>query len=173
MKTVEYLQSPESNRPRELRYGVVREPPAPFFSHQAVVLRIARILADHVESERLGRVGIAPIDVVLDADRALIVQPDVLFVSSPRLSIVRNQVWGAPDLVVEVLSSGSESYDRTEKLDWYHTYGVRECWLVDPVLELVTVVDFSTGTERGFTRRDGLRSSVLPTLELPVSSVFA
>jgi Uma2 family endonuclease len=175
MKTVDYLKTAESNRPRELRYGVVREPPAPFFSHQAVVLRIARVLDEHVDSQRLGRIGVAPIDVVLDADRALIVQPDVLFVSSPRLAIIRNQVWGAPDLVIEVLSRGSESYDRTEKLEWYQKYGVRECWLVDPSLELVTVVDCSNvdrPIQRVFSRSETIRSTVLPTFVAAVSTLF-
>src|SRR5262249_25403254 len=106
MTTDDYLHSYETSRPRELVYGVVREPAAPFFSHQQVVLKIARRLADYVESAGLGVIGVAPLDVILDADRSLIVQPDVLFVATERQAIIRNQVWGAPDLVVEVLSPG-------------------------------------------------------------------
>jgi Uma2 family endonuclease len=90
-------------------YGRFPEPPAPFFSHQQLVLQVARLLQDHVEPRRLGRVAIAPLDVILDEEAALIVQPDVLFVSAERLSIIHNQVWGAPDLVVEVLSAGNGS----------------------------------------------------------------
>ena len=116
MTTDEYLHSYETNRPRELTYGIVREPPAPFFSHQEVVLKTARLLADHVEKNNLGKVGVAPIDVILDADRSLIVQPDVLFVSNERKALIRDQVWGAPDLVVEVLSPGTAAHDRTQKL---------------------------------------------------------
>src|SRR5262245_43148780 len=102
--TVDYLNGEETTRRRELAYGVLREPPAPYFSHQTLVLQIARLLANHVEPARLGQVAIAPVDVILDSDAALVVQPDVLFVSADRASIIRNQVWGAPDLVVEVLS---------------------------------------------------------------------
>jgi len=65
--------------------------------------------------------------VVLDRERALIVQPDVLFVAHDRLSIIRDQVWGAPDLVAEVLSIGTEAHDRIDKVAWYRQYGVREC----------------------------------------------
>jgi hypothetical protein len=54
MTTDGYLHSYETNRPRELVHGMVREPPAPFFSHQQVVLKIARLLADHVEAAGLG-----------------------------------------------------------------------------------------------------------------------
>jgi Uma2 family endonuclease len=90
----------------------------------------------------LGQVGIAAIDIVLDADRALVVQPDVLFVATERLSIIRNQVWGPPDLVVEVVSQGTVAHDTGEKLAWYRQYGVREYWLVEPADGRVTVLSF-------------------------------
>jgi Uma2 family endonuclease len=165
----------ETNRIRELAMGVLREPPAPFFSHQTVVLKIARLWSDHVDPTQLGRVAVAPVDVVLDRERALIVQPDVLFVSTERLSIIHDQVWGAPDLVAEVLSPGTEHYDRGEKLGWYRQYGIRECWLVDVHLEQVTVVDF-TGpfpVHRIARGNDAIRSSVLPALDAPAISLFS
>ena len=174
MTTFEYLNTEETNRRRELRYGRVSEPPAPFFSHQVVVLRIARALCEHVEPLHLGVVGLSPIDVVLDAERSLIVQPDVLFISAARRSIVRNQVWGAPDLVIEVLSAGTEAHDDGEKLGWYQKYGVRECWLVDPANRCITIVTFADSTPvRTVIDQDGsIRSSVLPALQLPVSPLF-
>jgi Uma2 family endonuclease len=176
MTTDEYLyDTDETNQSREVRYGVVREPPAPFFSHQVLVLRIARIWSDHVESRRLGRVAVAPVDVVLDRERALIVQPDVLFVSRPRLSIIRDQVWGPPDLVAEVLSPGTANRDRHEKLQWYRQYGVRECSLVDGYSNTVTVVDFAGPSPiwRAATGRESIRSTVLPDLELSAFGLFA
>ena len=63
MTADEYLyDTEETNRIRELAMGVLREPPAPFFSHQSLVLRLARIWADHVEPRKLGRVAVAPVD---------------------------------------------------------------------------------------------------------------
>jgi Uma2 family endonuclease len=169
--TKQYLATYETNRPRELVHGIVREPPAPFFSHQQVVLKIARLLADYVESAKLGVVGVAPVDVVLDEAGALVVQPDVLFIAEERLSIINNQVWAGPDLVVEVLSAGTASYDRTKKLGWYRQYGVRECWLVDPLNERLTIVDFTGALPetRSQTRLDILQSSVLPDFHPPAS----
>jgi len=172
--TDEYLHSYETNRPRELAYGIVREPPAPFFSHQQVVLKIVRRMADHVERAGLGVVAVAPLDVILDAGRSLIVQPDVLFVSTERASIIRDQVWGAPDLVVEVLSPGTAAHDRTEKLGWYRQYGVRECWLVDPGGSRITVFDFTgaSPTFRVSEPPDTVRSAVLADFTAPAASLL-
>ena len=176
MTTNEYLyDTKETNRRRLLSWGILREAPAPFFSHQSLVLRVARLLGDHVDPRQLGRVAIAPVDVILDRDRALVVQPDVLFVSTERLSIIRDQVWGAPDLVAEILSPGTEKHDRGEKLGWYRQYGVRECWLVDLYREQVTLVDFtgSLPVERIARGVEPFRSAVLPDLELPASGIFS
>ena len=111
---------------------------------------------------------------ILDRDRALILQPDVLFVSTARLSIIRDQVWGPPDLVAEVLSHGTRRHDRGAKLDWYQQYGVRECWLVDLHDDSVTVVDF-TGPARASRTAKGVEpmvSTVLPDLELSAFGLF-
>ncbi len=175
MTTVEYLNTDEDNRRRELRYGVLREPPAPFFTHQSIVLAVARRLCEHIELADLGKVAVAPVDVILDRERALIVQPDVLFVASDRLSIIRDQVWGAPDLVVEVLSPGTRAHDRGEKLGWYRQYGVRECWLVDPYVERVVVVDFSGAMPkvRSTARDRSIASAVLPDFRVAAAEFFA
>jgi Uma2 family endonuclease len=175
MTTREYLyDTDESNRRRELHAGLLREPPAPFFFHQSVVLRVARVWSDHVEPRGLGRVAVAPVDVVLDEARDVVLQPDVLFIAAARLSIVRSQVWGAPDLVAAVLSAGSKRHDRTQKLAWYRQYGVRECWLVDPRRESLTIVDFSMppGTARHATGIASIRSSGLPDLHTSAFGIF-
>jgi len=172
----EYVdKTEETARPRESAYGILREPPAPVFSHQVVVLKGARVWADHVEPRKPGSVAVAPVDVVLDRDGDLIVQPDVLFIAADRQSIVRGQIWGAPDLVAEVLSPGTRAHDRGQKLAWYRQYGVRECWLVDPAAEAVTIVDFigAQPVERTAHRLELLRSSVLPDLHASAFGLFA
>jgi Uma2 family endonuclease len=171
MTTKQYLKTAETREPRELAYGVLREPPAPFFAHQREVFKIARLLADYVESAKLGVIGVAPLDVILDAERSLIVQPDVLFVANERLSIIQNQVWGGPDLVVEVLSAGTAMHDRTNKLGWFRQYGVRECWFVDTTGERLTIVDFTRALPetRSFSGPEIVSSSVLPEFHPPAS----
>ena len=120
----EYFAFPESNRPMELVYGYVHESAMPTFGHEAILLRLAELLRGHVREHNLGEVCRA--DVVLDRDLALVVQPDLFFISTERLGIVSDRVWDAPDLVIEILSPGTEHRDRTLKLAWYRRYGVKE-----------------------------------------------
>jgi Uma2 family endonuclease len=137
------------------------------------VTRLTVLLDNHVRSNRLGHVCVSPIDVVLDEVNALVVQPDVVFVSNERMPIVRQRVFGAPDLTIEVVSFGTAAYDRSEKLAWYRNYGVRECWLVDPVRLTVEVCPFEAGADaRTFEARELIQSFVLPGIDLPVGSIF-
>src|SRR6476469_7050736 len=99
MTTSEYLQTPETVLPRELAFGVLHVAEAPTTFHQRVVRDLTIALTAFVDRERLGEVLPAPVDVILDADAALIVQPDVLFVSAERSHIVSDRIAGAPDLV--------------------------------------------------------------------------
>lgn len=169
----EYFQYPETTRRMELVWGRVRQPPAPRWGHQTVVTRLTELLAPYVRAEGLGRVCVSPIDVVLDEHKALVVQPDIVFVSNERMAIVRSRIFGAPDLAIEVLSFGTAFHDRTEKLSWYRDYGVREGWLVDPVRHSVEVFPFESGAEtRTFEGRETIQSYVLSGLDLPVRSIF-
>jgi Uma2 family endonuclease len=160
----DYLAGPETTRRMELEYGFVREPPAPNYGHQSTVTGLTVLLHEHVSERRLGRVCVSPVDVILDAERGLVLQPDIVFISSARKRIVRDRIWGPPDLVVEVLSPSTRRYDAIVKVPWYARYGVRECWLVDAEAGSVEVVTFSDAgpARRAFTGGDRVESLVLP-----------
>jgi len=174
MTVRDYLSTEETNRRRELAYGVLREPPAPTFHHQIIVGRAYDHLNRHVCRTHAGVVVMAPVDVVLDRERALVVQPDLVFVRAERVGICKDRIWGAPDLVVEVLSTGNLRHDRTVKLEWYRTYGVPECWLVDTIAGSIAVVDLTAASpaSRTFGREACIRSRVLPRLRLRPASLF-
>lgn len=172
----EYCALPETVLPHELINGELRMPAAPNVRHQTISGNIHEHLRRHVRSQSLGVVLYAPVDVVLDRDRPLVVQPDILFVSISRLGIVRDKVCGAPDLVVEIVSPGGEAFDRTEKAFLCGQYGVREYWLVDPMAETIEVrrLDLSGQEVLGiYGRGDTLQSHILPDFSLPIDTAFA
>ena len=174
LTTDEYLAEPEAMVRRELVWGVVREPPSPFRKHQGVVTQATVLLAEHVQDHRLGRVYVSPLDVVFDREKALVLQPDVMFVSRERYAILNNFVEGPPDLVVEIISEGSERYDRVSKLQWYRDYHVREYWVIDPDAREIEVIhlDGEVLERRTFYGDDAIRSKVLPTFEETANAFF-
>lgn len=131
MTTEEYLMTEETVLPRELAYGVLHVAESPSAHHQRMVGRLFLAMAPFAQERRLGEVLLAPMDIVLDYDRALVVQPDLLFVSNARSRIVTDRVFGAPDVVVEVLSPHPRVGELDERVGWFAKYGVRECWIAD------------------------------------------
>jgi len=83
----------------------------------------------------------APVDVQLDCDDRTVVQPDVLILCDPT-KFRKGRIFGAPDMVVEVLSKSTSSRDRRLKLVKYRNAGVREYWIVDPDKKRVFVYEF-------------------------------
>src|SRR6185295_15390750 len=99
--------------------------------HQLVFGAVFSALYVFVKERRLGRVFGAPYDVVLSEHDVVV--PDILFVSSDRGDIINSKnAWGAPDLVVEILSPSSGRRDKGLKLARYEKLGVAEYWIFDP-----------------------------------------
>jgi Uma2 family endonuclease len=145
LSTADYLSTPVSNRVQELWYGVLHLRDAPTAWHQSLAFEIAIAIRAHARQRGLGRVWLAPVDVILDNDRALVVQPDIVFVTDERLDIVTDKVRGAPDLVVEVLSPLPRIGAVNQRVAWFATYGVQECWLVDQCSGKIEVLTFGEG----------------------------
>lgn len=176
MTAKDYYATPETVRPAELAFGVLHVRDAPAARHQSAVLQMVLALEAHVREQRLGTVWVAPLDVVLDEAKALIVQPDVMFISNARSAIVRERVFGAPDLVIEVLSPRARVGDINEHLRWFADYGVRECWLLHQDQQRLSVVEFRDRTSmppRIFGDREPIQSSVLPELGLCLHDILS
>lgn len=176
LTTGEYLIAPETMLPQELVYGIVRDAAAPTPGHQWAVGALYRALWSHLERTSAGRVWVSPIDVVLDRDRGLVVQPDLVVVTNRRGHLVTDRVWGAPDLVVEVLSPRPRIGTLDERLGWFAAYGVRECWLVRHLVREVEIVTFTggaIGSRQVFPPDERVTSIVLPEFEATAAGILA
>ena len=167
------LIPPDRNR-YEIVDGELFVTPALRTLHQVIVGNIFAELHQHVRQHRLGRVFVAPYDVVFSMGTVL--EPDVLFVSSSRLHYIgEDNLSGPPDLAVEVLSESTKRLDREVKLKQYALYGVSEYWLVDPEGKNVEVCrrkkeEYELAERLGFG--DTLASPLFPGLKLPVASLW-
>lgn len=137
----DYYAIPEDVRV-ELIDGVIYYMGAPTTKHQSLVTEILYILMEHVKKNKgCCKVFCAPVDVQLDCDEKTMVQPDVLVVCDEN-KINKGGIFGAPDLVVEVLSPSTRKKDMSVKLVKYMGAGVREYWIVDPDAKRVIVYDW-------------------------------
>ena len=103
-------------------------------------------------------------------------QPDIVFISNERLGIIHSDgIHGAPDLVIEVLSPGTERIDRTLKSERYEMFDVSEYWQANPIAKTILVLRARDGVfERVglFTEGMTLETPLLPGLRVDVSEVF-
>jgi Uma2 family endonuclease len=105
--------------------------PSPRFDHFSVSKEIFIKLNTYVTQNDLGEVIYAPVDVYLGNSNA--VQPDVFFISNSNKHFIKEDgIYGAPDLIVEVLSPGNRNTDLIKKKGVYEQFGVKEYFIVDP-----------------------------------------
>lgn len=161
----------------ELIDGDLYMNPSPTVTHQVISRNLIVLLDSHVRGARCGLVLGAPLDVVLgEGEKRSVVQPDILFVSNERASIVTDaEIVGAPDLVVEILSPNTKGRDVGIKRALYARSGVHEYWIVDPRFECIDVLFGEGGSERRmrYEVTDRLVSAAVPGFELAVADVFA
>jgi Uma2 family endonuclease len=169
LTTGEYLQTAESLRVQELIYGKLCVEESPTFRHQNLLLELAVLMRVFVGQHKLGTVCIAPQDVILDPARALILQPDLMFISKNRQEIISDHIWGAPDLVVEVMSPHPRIGKVDERIRHFSQYGVKECWLVHQLsreIEVLRLQEHGAGNRRTFREVEAIESGVLPEFRI-------
>jgi len=166
---------PEDGKRREIINGEMYVAPSPETIHQRVVVRLTARLGQFVESEGLGEVFVGLFDVVLS--KFDVVEPDLLFISNARANILTDKnVQGAPDLVVEVLSEGTEKRDRTIKLKLYGKFGVDEYWTIDPngpSAEIYRRGEEGLALVARLSAADALSSPLFPGFSLPLRRLTA
>lgn len=165
MTTEEYFKTPETVKPQELIFGRLRCADSPLPRHQQIIGALLPPMAQHVKERQLGTVWVSPLDVILDYGRSLIVQPDLFFIKRERLWGIPDRIRIVPDLVIEILSPHPRIGRLNERLDWFATYGVQECWLIHQFQSRTEVLAFDEGV---ITSRESygwdvpLQSCVLP-----------
>ncbi len=148
-------ESPETNLPTELWDGEIIMSAAPRPVHQRIAARTWKLLDEFVAARKLGEAFISPIDVVMSGRQA--VQPDVVFVSTAKESIVQeNCIRGVPDLLVEVISEGTWRRDRVDKKALYEQFGVAEYWIIDPDSRLIEIFTLTKGSYQSHARGVGV-----------------
>lgn len=152
-----------------VRYDFLASPKLP---HQLLLGGL--YAAFRLSCAQSGTIVMAPMDVHLDEDNML--QPDLIFVSSENAAILRDGfIYGAPDLVVEILSDSTARRDKTIKKMTYERFGVREFWIADAENRYIEQFVLLDGTYRQVAilgPEDRLVSATLPCLNVELSTIF-
>ena len=171
----DYLDIPEEDENRyELIDGELYMAPAPSWEHQSNSHNLTLLLSNFVSAGNLGVIRYSPLDVYLSDEDVF--QPDIVFISNERLDIIRpDGLHGAPDLVIEILSPGTEQRDLTVKRERYEMFNTREYWLANPIAKTITVLRLRGGASEHigvFTEGMTLETPLLPGLQVDISTVF-
>lgn len=135
----DYYNLPENVR-AELIDGQIYYMSAPSRIHQEILMFLSKTIANYIDSKKGPcKVYPAPFAVKLfSEDDKNVVEPDISVICDPN-KLTDRGCTGAPDWIMEIVSSGNSSHDYVRKLNLYMDAGVREYWIVDPIKKTVFV----------------------------------
>ena len=113
--------------------------PAPNLDHSDIIGRLHFCFVKYFLENKNGYAYVD--DVGVHFSDGTLFKPDLVVVlkSNEKILAGRKNIFGAPDMVVEVLSHSTRKKDITIKKDTYEAQGVREYWIIDPWAKSVTV----------------------------------
>ena len=178
----DYLTWPDDER-WELIDGVAYAmSPAPGSIHQRISMDLSRQFSTFLKGKQC-KVFAAPFDVRLSVQSGLtddklntVVQPDIVVICDTS-KIDNRGCHGAPDLVIEILSSSTAAFDIKEKFELYQKYTVKEYWIIHPAEMTVFVYHLNEtggyGSPKRYAEGDKVSVSLLGELVIDLGEVFA
>jgi Uma2 family endonuclease len=149
---------------------------APGIPHQRVLLNLEIALSEYLKANPIGILVPGAGAIFSDYDAVI---PDLAYVSNERWDqvVTGEKFTGALDLVVEILSPGSQNRrrDLTAKRKLYAKYGVKEYWIVDSETQSVLIFHLreqSFAEPTTFSGDQELTSPLLPGFQLKAIAVF-
>ena len=144
MTSDEYWQQPETNQIEELIDGELVMTPPPLDVHQKQSLTTLKFFIQTIQT---GELRHAPTGVHFEDGYDF--EPDIFWIAPDNdhcMLAPDGRYWyGAPNLIVEILSPSTAYRDRGIKFDTYQKHGVREYWLVDPEAAFIEVYRLENG----------------------------
>jgi Uma2 family endonuclease len=170
----EYMQMP-IGAPYQYINGCLVDWPSRTPDHQLALGSACQMCMNHLDrTKNEGIFIIGPIEVILDNLNSF--QPDLVYISKDRLDIIKDYIYGPPDLVIEVLWEKNAYYDLRPKKDTYEKYGVKEYIIIDPIAQNADLYTLRNGTyylHQKAEKTEQLNSVILPGLSFDLAKIFA
>jgi Uma2 family endonuclease len=171
----DYCLLPNDRNRYEIHDGELAVTPVPATKHQTVLGNLYRFLANYVVTNRLGKLFIAPTDLILAP--TTVVQPDLIFIGSDRRQIVTERaIEGPPTLVIEILSPTTHRIDRVTKAQLYAKYQIPHYGLIDPDQRTLEAYELARDRyDLAASARDAevFAPSLFPGLSIQLSDLWA
>lgn len=172
-----YDMREKSDRIMEYIDGVTYMSPSPSTKHQSISMKLGSEIYNYLKGKDCV-VFSAPFDVKLKKDNVeypKIVVPDISVICD-KTGLDENGYIGVPTLIVEILSPSNQSHDLVFKLNLYMKYGVKEYWIVNPILNTVQIYylnDDGQYYQADVKREEGIvQSIVLKGFEVDIKELF-
>ena len=149
--------------------------PAPARFHQEISTTLNELLIPLFKRQKC-KIYSAPFDVFFkSADgKESVVQPDICVICD-RQKLTQRGCEGAPNLIIEILSRGTQYNDTKLKFDLYQEQGVPEYWVVDPYYKTVQIYLYREGNYIALSpilETDEVQSVTFPDLRFPANKIF-
>jgi Uma2 family endonuclease len=158
--------------------GFVYMSPSPSIKHQRISGKLFKYFANYLEGKSC-EVFHAPMDIELKSEKvdgARIVIPDLSIICNKN-GFIESRYIGVPDLIVEILSPSNQSHDLITKLNLYMQYRVKEYWVVNPMLNAITV--YTLNEEEMYIHHDmrtedgKINSKILAGFNVDLKEIFS
>jgi len=161
---------------------IFRMSPAPNTSHQKVSMRLTKFFLQKFNNHSCNLFA-APFDVrLLDSKKSTenksvftVVQPDLCVICDEE-KIDERGAFGAPDLVIEILSLGNSKKEMKYKFDLYEEAGVLEYWIVNPADKTILIYALKDNQFTGLhplIEEDQIKSPLFPQLDFILEEIFS
>ncbi len=150
--------------------------PSRSIKHQRIMIKFLMLISSFLEETKdKGLLIMGPIDVILDEGNAF--QPDWVYVCEERKDeLVKDNVQGAPDLIVEILMPETAAYDVGIKKQTCEKYGVKEYIIIDPDLqsaEVCVLKDDAFFIDQKVESPGSFHSLILKGFSVDLEEIFA
>ncbi|WP_096155377.1 MULTISPECIES: Uma2 family endonuclease [Bacillus] len=172
-----YLQRERTEELLEYIDGFIFMSPSPSTKHQRISGKLHAKLFSHLNGSGC-EVFSAPYDIELQREKVegtKIVIPD-LSVICEKEGFQENKYVGVPSVIIEILSPSNQSHDLVTKLNIYMQYGVKEYWIVNPMLNAVQI--YALDTEGNYQQisilkeKGTIHSSLLNDFKVELDELF-
>ncbi len=176
----DYLQWQFEGMVELIKGKIFKMSPAPTSWHQEISTFFTVEIGNRVRRTNC-KLFVAPFDVYLTntpkdyKTTSNIVQPDLCVICD--ISKIKEfGCVGAPDFVIEILSTSTRKKDLTHKKDLYEEFGVQEYWIVSPQEELIIVNLLNENgkyeTKQVLTVGSTVSPQLFPDLNIELEDVF-